>query len=101
MSWSNEACFEFEPVLHVPNAFSPNSDGVNDSFTVISANIAVFEMSIFNRWGEMVFQTFDRYDGWDGMFKGKPAPIDVYVVVIKYQGNTPEMTYTGNITIIK
>ena len=101
ISWSNETCFEFEPLLRVPNAFSPNQDGINDSFTVVSANIAAFEMSIFNRWGEMVFQTFDQYDGWDGTFNGKAVALDVYVVVIKYQGNTPQLIYTGNVTLIK
>jgi gliding motility-associated-like protein len=100
-SWSNKACFEFDPVMRVPNAFTPNNDGLNDSFVVISANIASFDMQIFNKWGEMVYQSNDRLDGWDGSFRGRPAPIDVYVVVIKYQGNTPEITYTGNISLIR
>ncbi|MFC2114081.1 gliding motility-associated C-terminal domain-containing protein, partial [Bacteroidota bacterium] len=100
-SWSNEKCFEFEPVLQVPNAFTPNGDGLNDSFKVVYANIAYFEMNVYNRWGQLIYQTDNPDRGWNGTYEGEDCPLDVYVVVIKYQGNTPLKVYTGNITLIR
>lgn len=76
-----------EAMLFVPTAFSPNEDGVNDFFTLIG-DPAVFEritlLQVFDRWGELVFEEknlpFGPADiGWDGRFRGKALPMDVYV----------------------
>jgi len=74
--------FEFgcdEPTIFVPNAFSPNNDGFNDSLYVRSDYVASMELSIYDRWGEKVFQTNDQSVGWDGKFNGKLASPAVYV----------------------
>ncbi|HEY4147316.1 MAG TPA: gliding motility-associated C-terminal domain-containing protein [Chitinophagaceae bacterium] len=68
----------------VPNAFTPNGDGVNDCFRVkYWGLIKTFELSVYNRWGERVFYTRNLSDCWDGTFKGIPQSPDTYVYVIK------------------
>jgi gliding motility-associated-like protein len=83
-SWSNDVCFDFEPTLFVPNAFTPNGDGHNDLFRVFAGSIRSFRMVIYNRWGEKLFQTTDMHAGWDGTVKGRPVPDGVYVAVLEY-----------------
>ncbi len=100
-SWSNEVCFDFEPVLHVPTAFTPNNDGLNDTFFVHAYNMASFRMEIYNRWGERVFATDSPKEGWDGTFKGSESPMDAYIVIIRYMGNTPTHSYKGTVTLIR
>ena len=59
-----------DPVIYVPSSFTPDSDGVNDYFLAVGEYIDGFEMTIFNRWGEPIFQSFDINRGWDGSFLG-------------------------------
>ncbi|MFT3911289.1 MAG: gliding motility-associated C-terminal domain-containing protein [Ferruginibacter sp.] len=69
---------------HVPNAFSPNGDGLNDIFRVVPAGIAYTEsFRIFNRYGQLVFETNKWMKGWDGTFQGKKQPMGNYVWVLK------------------
>ena len=86
LSYSNWWCETFEAYLWVPNAFSPDSNGVNDMFTVVGGNFRLYRLEIYNRWGERVFLTEDPKMGWDGMWKGHPAPEGTYLVRIIYQG---------------
>lgn len=70
-------------LLIMPNAFSPNHDGVNDVFRIkYPWFIKEFHMAIFNRWGEKVFESYDPYKGWDGKCKGIDQPAGGYVWVI-------------------
>ena len=63
-----------EPDIHVPQAFTPNNDGHNDKLFVYTVNIKELKyFKVFNRWGQLVFQTNSTTVGWDGMFNGKPA----------------------------
>lgn len=69
----------------VPNAFTPNQDGVNDLFKQLDcATMLSFNMRIFNRWGEMMFETSDINQGWDGTYNGKQCEMGAYVYVIEY-----------------
>ncbi len=82
-SWSNEICFNFAPTIYIPNAFSPNNDGDNDNFTISAGAIKTFDLKIFNRWGEKIYQTNDyKLAGWDGTYKNKPVQMDVYMYTI-------------------
>jgi len=81
-SWSNEICFNFAPTIYIPNAFTPNGDGSNDQFTIKSGAIKTFDMKIYNRWGEKVWETNNSNEFWDGNYKDKPAQMDVYMYVI-------------------
>lgn len=62
-----------------PNAFSPNGDGLNDIFNFESRYVISVNMKIYNRWGELVYQTTDVDRGWDGTAHGKPAPLGTYI----------------------
>jgi gliding motility-associated-like protein len=65
--------------LYVPNAFTPNRDGVNDTFRAFGTLIKSFKMEIFDRWGQLIFETEELGRGWDGTFKGEKVMRDVYV----------------------
>jgi len=89
--------------IRIPNAFSPNADGLNDIFKIkISQDFTLERFMIFNRWGEMVFSTNDANTGWDGNFNGYAQPIGAYVYVISgYASSGEKLQKTGNITLIK
>lgn len=81
-----------ESSLDVPNAFSPNGDGINDYFNVYNAKSLVsFNAAIFNRWGQKLYSWgLDQLGcddcGWDGTYNGKPVKAGVYFVVVKAKG---------------
>jgi gliding motility-associated-like protein len=73
-------------LVNVPNAFTPDGDGINDVFFVsLSAVPLDLEWSIFNRWGELVFESTDPMAQWDGTYQGQPAPQGVYVYQLTYR----------------
>lgn len=88
---------------YVPNAFTPNGDGLNDIFKAIAPGIQRTNyFRIYNRWGQLMFQTQDVRLGWDGNYLGVPQPAAVYVWVIKgldVTGNTIELR--GTVTLIR
>jgi gliding motility-associated-like protein len=57
--------------MYVPNAFTPNSDGLNDGFKAVGVGIAQFKLQVFDRWGALVFETDDINNAWDGSINGK------------------------------
>ena len=104
----NIKVFCLDTQVFIPNAFTPDGDGVNDVLMVRGSGIVtVKHFRIFNRWGEVVFERNNfspnnPVDGWDGRFKGKYATPDVFVYtaeVMCENGNT--FIYKGNISIIK
>lgn len=71
-----------------PNAFTPNGDGDNDRFLpVLYCPVSSYLFRVFNRWGEMMFETSTPTQGWDGTFNGLDAASDVYAWVIEYQSS--------------
>jgi gliding motility-associated-like protein len=70
--------------FYVPNAFTPNADGINDEFKVYGEGISSIEFKIFSRWGQIVFETKDINEGWDGKINGKLATAGIYVYKISY-----------------
>jgi gliding motility-associated-like protein len=88
--------------LFVPNTFTPNGDGKNDVLFVRSNNIRSAYFAVYNRWGELVFETTDFHKGWDGIYKGMkadPAVFAWYVKGICLNGN--EFFKKGNVTLIR
>jgi gliding motility-associated-like protein len=71
--------------LYFPNSFTPNADGLNETFKGYGTDIEEFNMQIFNRWGELFFETSDMNTGWNGFYKGKLVQVDVYVYVVTYK----------------
>lgn len=77
-----------ESELTVPNAFSPNGDGINDVFKVKHKSLVRFNAYIFNRWGQEIYRWgLSNIDaGWDGTAHGKPVPEGVYFIVVEAEG---------------
>lgn len=72
--------------IYVPNAFTPNGDGLNDLFRPgYGDNIIEYKMEVFNRYGQLVFITSDRAKGWDGRINGKPQQAGAYTWIICYK----------------
>jgi len=71
----------FAPInIYVPRVFTPNGDGVNDVLKPILVGIQTFQyFTVYNRWGNIIFQTTDPNQGWDGTFKGVPQPVETYL----------------------
>ena len=86
----------------LPNAFSPNGDGVNDVFRPVAYHIERFEISLYNRWGELVFAATNPDVGWNGEYRNQPAPMGVYVyyATITYQNGQTEQL-KGNVTLVR
>lgn len=71
--------------LYVPSGFTPNNDGKNDLFKAVgNPTLKEFRLTVYNRWGEIIFDTKDKNYGWDGRYKNIFQPNDTYVWVIKY-----------------
>jgi len=88
--------------IFVPNAFSPNQDNANDIVYVRGQNIKEMDFKIFDRWGELVFESTNQNVGWDGTYKGKPLDPDVYVYHLKVVCvDGQENLIKGNITLLK
>jgi len=86
-SLSNIAEGVVKSTFYIPSAFTPNGDGINDAFGVKARNITEFNLRIFNRWGELVFESDDINTYWDGTFKGELiANTDVFVYTVQARG---------------
>lgn len=88
--------------LYIPNSFTPNGDEPNQLFRVYGSNIAQFELIIFDRWGEIIFETTDINYGWDGTYRGKIVPDGLYVYKVSAIG-MDYVTYekTGHIAVLR
>lgn len=92
--------------VFVPNSFTPNEDGINDHFLPsLDGRVDRFELFIFDRWGERIHSTTDRYEGWDGGYGGSVAQDGVYVWVVDYRVLTPEGVKSerlvGHVTLLR
>lgn len=88
--------------VFVPNTFTPNGDGYNDVMFARGHKLDQIYFAIYNRWGELVFETNDKNVGWDGTYKGKPADVGVFGYYIKVKCyNGLETFKKGNITLIR
>ncbi|MBL4655590.1 MAG: gliding motility-associated C-terminal domain-containing protein, partial [Bacteroidia bacterium] len=93
-----------EFIFYVPNAFTPNGDGINDYFYGVGVGIAEFKMSIFNKWGGIIFVTKDQKEKWKGSVDNSdnfsPNSIFIYLIEIKdYFGI--DHRYIGHVTLIR
>ncbi len=101
-STSNVACAYQLPNFFVPNAFAP--EGLNNIFIPVTLFVADenYTMEIYTRWGERIFMTNDKYEGWNGIFDGKLVPQGVYVYSFHFQSAAGfQYTKTGTVTLIK
>ncbi|MGQ0828904.1 MAG: PKD domain-containing protein [Bacteroidota bacterium] len=92
-----------EFTLYIPNAFTPDGNGTNDNFTAKGQEIIEFHMMIFNRWGELIYQTGDMSKGWDGTIKdgNELVQTGVYVYKIEVRDFTQKYhSYTGHVSLL-
>ena len=102
VSWSNEICFGFDPLLFVPTAFTPNGDFINDQFTWYHASIRDFSIQIYDRWGERIYEADHANAYWDANYRGVQVPEGVYVFIINYTGYDGRLQVVkGNLTILR
>jgi len=100
--YSDETLVLVEGSLYIPNAFTPNGDGINDFFGPEAKDVTRFSLKIFNRWGEVIFTSNNLKNSWDGTFKGKTAQNDVYVYQLNYEFNTGKTSnFVGRVTLIQ
>jgi gliding motility-associated-like protein len=112
----NETCQMFDtivvnpldddPPLFIPNSFTPNGDGLNELFNPVgnNDNIIEFYFAVYNRWGELIFETRDRNKGWDGTMNNQNVQIGVYVYKIDYSSYcSPDKTINkfGHIVLLR
>jgi gliding motility-associated-like protein len=91
-----------KPLVDVPNAFTPNGDGKNDKIFVRGFGIDLMNFKIYNRLGQVVFESASPSFGWDGTFKGVPQPMDAYAYTLIVQfGDGTTATKKGDITLIR
>jgi gliding motility-associated-like protein len=90
------------PAAYIPNSFTPNGDGNNDCFRVLDfGTIKTREIIIYNRWGNLVFQTKNAAECWDGYYKGQPAEAGNYVYYIKVLNDCGEEIKKGNLLLLR
>jgi gliding motility-associated-like protein len=97
-----------EVKLWIPNAFTPDGDGLNDTFKAVPSNenITDFHMMIFNRWGEFLWESYDIGTGWDGIHQGKMSPNDTYVYKVTWRargvpGEEEPHVLTGSAVLVQ
>ncbi len=103
-STSNTCCVLKNPVIYMPNAFSP--DGENKFFRPVPTPLYVdaqsFKMTIFSRWGQQIFETTDMVNGWDGTVNGQYTPTGLYSYILTYSSlQGKEYTKRGTVTLIR
>ena len=95
-----------ELFIYVPNTFTPNNSGTNDVFLpIIDSGIddATYKLQLFNRWGEMVFESKDKTVGWDGTYRGSIVQDGIFTwkITFKSPDNDKEYEYIGHVNLLK
>ena len=100
-SLSNVITLELPLTITIPNAFSPNADGLNDSFLPIGRGFQNFELTIFNRWGERLYS---GTQGWDGTYRNSIVPGGVYLYTLLIQPTGPHRSLefrSGTVEVVR
>ncbi|MEY3236996.1 MAG: hypothetical protein RI883_1097, partial [Bacteroidota bacterium] len=101
-SASDNVHIYYDPIIYVPNTFTPDGNEFNNGFQVIAHNIESFELLIFNRWGELIYTMTSLTDYWDGSYNGLKCQDGTYVWKLDYTdflGNN--YTQTGHVNLIR
>ncbi len=90
------------PPVYVPNSFTPNGDGNNDVFQIYGQGIKTVDLKIFNRWGELVYESNNQFDGWDGAYKGQVQLPQVFTYAVKIVFlNDKKTDKKGTVTLVR
>jgi gliding motility-associated-like protein len=88
--------------VYVPNAFTPNRDGNNEQFMPVFRGMQQFNLRVFNRWGELLFESSNTANGWDGSYRGKECKNDVYTYQLEAVSQSGERKqYNGTVTLYR
>ncbi len=103
---SDDTCINVQslvkPLVDVPSAFTPGKFGANSIIRVVGFGIQDMTWSIYNRWGQKVYESNSLKSGWDGTFNGKLQPMDVYTYTLSVTfSNGQKITKTGDITLLR
>ncbi|MGL5889275.1 MAG: gliding motility-associated C-terminal domain-containing protein, partial [Bacteroidia bacterium] len=103
-SYSNIADAAQRPLVFVPNAFTPNGNGTNDLFMPSAGftDVVEYQFTVFNRWGEMVYRTNSKTEGWDGNYLGQKCLPEVYVWTLTFRTAEGEfIDQKGTVTLLR
>lgn len=92
----------FDPLIYVPNTFTPDGDEFNNGFKAYGGNVRDFELMIFNRWGEHIFTSYDINESWDGTYNGTKCQDGTYTWKIRYK-DLKSKTYerVGHVNVLR
>ena len=93
-----------ELLVYIPDAFTPNGIGPvkNEVFNVVAQDFSSYDLKVYSRWGELLYESQDISKGWDGRYRGQMSQDDVYVYVVKIIANSGrKYSYTGTVTLLK
>ncbi len=90
------------PLLYTPNAFTQNGDGLNDIYHMVPVFVKNYHLQVYNRWGERIFETYNKKDGFNGTYKGESTQGDVYFYIVEYTGwDESKYIKKGNFTLLR
>jgi gliding motility-associated-like protein len=89
--------------IYIPNAFTPDGDGLNDAFRLVYAGIENFSLRIYDRFGQEIFSGTDPLTGWDGQYKGQPCPVGTYVYKIIFTDTSTglQRVFSGTVMLLR
>jgi len=94
---TGEDCCQF----FLPNAFTPNGDGKNDLFKPVGGHIRIVDFKVYNRYGQLVHESFGLRDGWNGRFRGEEADMGTYYWQIQYECHGKVLFKKGDVTLVR
>jgi gliding motility-associated-like protein len=98
-SWSNHVHYKFELPLTIPNVFTPNGDGINDTWIIQYADLhSVSSVMVYDKTGRTVFLCDGNINSWDGKYNGVDLPVDAYFYIVRLKDG---QTLTGKVSIIR
>jgi gliding motility-associated-like protein len=101
-SFSNTICLEQGPRIYVPNAIVPNGTNAIFKPVIIYGSAEGYSMKIFNRYGEVIFETDDINDGWTGVYNNKTVELGTYGYLITFSAtNGQVINKKGNVTVVR
>lgn len=101
-SQSNRIYLIQPPLLHVPNAFTPNGDNLNELWGIVPVFVKEYEVQVYDRWGEKVYDSNDKKTDWDGFYRGKQEGNVVFIYKIRFTGWDRSVHHRkGTVTVLK
>jgi gliding motility-associated-like protein len=101
-SAQDNVTIRFDPIIYIPNTFTPDGNEFNQTFSMVAANISKFELLIFDRWGELLYTISDANDYWDGTYQGNPCQDGTYTWKLTYWNESDEeFQRTGHVNLLR